>query len=773
MNQDTSSSTPGRWVIPLPKSGALVYLGAMVLTASTIALGASLDHFFRGHATLVLLLIPVALSARWGGRGPGIAATLIGVLGATVLLPAYTGAEPVTHGYQVALLCSGLVISVLAQREQSPVPESPAASAEAGNLPPPDLRAVLKEYADLRIALNEHAIVETTDHRGVITHVNEKFCAISQYSRGELIGRDHRIVNSRHHPKAFWAQFWATIQRGEVWNGEIKNRAKDGSYYWVATTVVPLREDHRPPRHYLAIHANITDRKLAEENLRTATRELLDLKTALDEHAIVAMTDPAGRITYVNDKFCTISQYRREELLGQDHRLLNSGHHPKAFFQEMWRTIAAAGVWHGEIKNRAKDGSYYWVESTIVPFLDEQGRPRQYVSIRADITVRKLAEAALRESQLRFSAAFQYSPAAIVIHQRSNLAILDVNESFLEMFECTREDVARQSLISAGLLDGNVAHDISAQLDARGEVNNLEVVARTLRGKLLHLNVSVKEVELAGESCALAIVVDLTARRRAEEEVRTLNSVLEKRVMERTAQLESANHELEAFSYSVSHDLRSPLRAMDGFTQALLDDYGEKLDAQGRHYAHVVRDSAQKMSHLIDDLLAFSRLSRVPLARRAVRVEALVREVVAELLPREQGRALDVRIAALPDCQGDRALLKQVWLNLLSNAFKYTGKRPHAVVEVGCLSTGSVPIYFVKDNGTGFDMRYAGKLFGVFQRLHRMDEFEGTGVGLAIVQRIVQRHGGKAWAEAAPDQGATFFFSAESPSEILHEQPSH
>lgn len=746
----------------------MVYLGALILTATTLALSASLDHFFQGNADLVLLLIPVALSARWGGRGPGIAATIFAVVGATVLLPAYTGDEPAGYGYQVALVCSGLVISALARRAPSSASEPPLANDEV-KLKAPDLRAVLKEYADLRIALDEHAIVETTDARGIITHVNEKFCAISQYSREELIGRDHRIVNSKHHPASFWVQFWATIQRGEVWNGEIKNRAKDGSYYWVATTVLPLCENHHPPRHYLAIHANITDRKIAEEKLRAATREVLDLKAALDEHAIVAMTDSAGRITYANDKFCTISQYSREELLGQDHRILNSGHHPKIFFQEMWRTIAAARVWHGEIKNRAKDGSYYWVESTIVPFLDEQGRPRQYVSIRADITVRKLAEVALRESQSRFSAAFQHSPAAIVIHQRSNLTILDVNESFLEMFECTRADVSKQSLISAGLLDGDIARSISAQLDELGEVNNLEVVARTLRGKPLHLNLSVKELQLGGESCALSIIIDLTARRRAEEEVRTLNSVLEKRVTERTAQLESANHELEAFSYSVSHDLRSPLRAMDGFTQALLDEYGEKLDAQGRHYARVVRDSAQKMSHLIDDLLGFSRLSRAPLSRRVVPVEALVREVVAELLPREQARSLDVRIAPLPDCQGDRALLKQVWLNLLSNAFKYTGKRAHAVVEVGCLAMGAAPIYFVKDNGTGFDMRYAGKLFGVFQRLHRMDEFEGTGVGLAIVQRIVVRHGGKAWAEAAPDQGATFFFSVEPPSEEPHE----
>ena len=254
-------------------------------------------------------------------------------------------------------------------------------------------------------------------------------------------------------------------------------------------------------------------------------------------------------------------------------------------------------------------------------------------------------------------------------------------------------------------------------------------------------------------------VRDMTARRKAEEALRQLNANLEQRVIERTAELEAANKELESFSYSVSHDLRAPLRAVDGFSQAVLEDYGTQLPDEGRRYLQTIREGAQRMGILIDDLLTFSRLSRLPLSRHEVETGELVRAVIEDLRAQAPGRSIEVRVAKLPVCQGDAALLKQVWINLLANAFKYTRNRATAVVEVGCSQENGAHIYFVRDNGTGFDMRYAGKLFGVFQRLHRAEEYEGTGVGLAIVQRIVHRHGGRVWADATIDGGATFYFT--------------
>lgn len=371
------------------------------------------------------------------------------------------------------------------------------------------------------------------------------------------------------------------------------------------------------------------------DELREALKANDELRTAIDEHAIVAITDPRGKITFVNDRFCKISQYTREELIGQDHRIINSAHHPPEFIRALWTTIGRGQVWHGEIRNRAKDGSFYWVDTTIVPFLGAEGKPRQYVAIRADITERK----------------------------------------------------------------------------------------------------------------------------RAEEDVRKLNAELERRVVERTAQLESANRELEAFSYSVSHDLRAPLRAVDGFSLAVIEDFGAQLPAEGRRQLEIIRQSAQRMGALIDDLLKFSRLSRQPLSKGPVDHNQLVRVAWQELMPAKANPEPELRLKDLPPGQGDAALLKQVWLNLLANAVKYSRKCARPIIEVGWAESPEGPTYHVRDNGTGFDMKYADKLFGVFQRLHRMEDYEGTGVGLATVQRIIHRHGGRIWADAAMDAGATFYFT--------------
>jgi light-regulated signal transduction histidine kinase (bacteriophytochrome) len=200
---------------------------------------------------------------------------------------------------------------------------------------------------------------------------------------------------------------------------------------------------------------------------------------------------------------------------------------------------------------------------------------------------------------------------------------------------------------------------------------------------------------------------------------------------------------------------------MDGFSQAVLDDYGGQLPEQGCHYLQTIRRGAQRMGALVDDLLTFSRLSRTPLNKRIVETDSLVRDTLDDLAAERAGRQLELRVGELPPCLGDPALLRQVWVNLLSNAFKYTRQREAPVIEIGCTREKDEDVYFVRDNGTGFDMRFADKLFRVFQRLHRAEDYEGTGVGLAIVQRIVQRHGGRVWAEAAVDRGAAFFFTLD------------
>jgi len=238
-----------------------------------------------------------------------------------------------------------------------------------------------------------------------------------------------------------------------------------------------------------------------------------------------------------------------------------------------------------------------------------------------------------------------------------------------------------------------------------------------------------------------------------------LREDLEQRVARRTLELEAANHELESFSYSVSHDLRGPLRAIDGFSSIVLRDHAAALPAEGQRYLGLVREGAQQMARLIDDLLTYAKTARQPIARRAVALKELVNQCLEEFRGEIAERKAEVAVGNLPDCQADPVLLKQALINLLGNALKYTRKRQHAKIEVGCRSENGEQAIYVKDNGAGFDMKHTGKLFGVFQRLHRQDEFEGTGVGLAIVQRVVHRHGGRVWAEAEPDKGATFYFT--------------
>lgn len=308
------------------------------------------------------------------------------------------------------------------------------------------------------------------------------------------------------------------------------------------------------------------------------------------------------------------------------------------------------------------------------------------------------------------------------------------------------EDMTQaESLLTKALQGESV--NIAAQFrlkHADGQTRDFEVIANNL----LH------EPGLEG---ILTTYRDITQRKQAEAEITKLNEDLQRRA----AELEAANKELEAFSYSVSHDLRAPLRAINGFSRILSNEYTSQIPPEARRYLQMVQDNAQQMGCLVDDLLAFSRLSRSSLSRQAVAPSNIVSQVFTDLSHEQENRHVEIAIAQLPECQADPALLKQVWINLIANALKYTRQREVAYIEVGYKYLNSKLVYFVKDNGVGFDMRYAHKLFGVFQRLHRAEDYEGTGVGLAIVQRIIHRHGGSVWAEAEVNKGATFYFSLE------------
>jgi two-component system sensor kinase len=255
------------------------------------------------------------------------------------------------------------------------------------------------------------------------------------------------------------------------------------------------------------------------------------------------------------------------------------------------------------------------------------------------------------------------------------------------------------------------------------------------------------------------IVTDLTLIEAAQTELIRHQQHLEELVAERTTDLAQANRELESFAYSVSHDLRAPLRAIDGFSQKLLKGYADKLDDEGKRLLQVVRTGATKMGQLIVDILTFSRISRQEMAASDADMGSLVQDTLRELAPAIVSRTIEIKVGPLPHVHGDRQMLLRVWTNLLDNAIKYTGRNASAVVEIGAREEGDETVFFIKDNGSGFDMQYAGRLFSVFQRLHSETEFPGTGIGLAIVSRIVTRHGGRVWAESKVGEGATFYFA--------------
>lgn len=378
---------------------------------------------------------------------------------------------------------------------------------------------------------------------------------------------------------------------------------------------------------------------------------------------------------------------------------------------------------------------------------------------RRAIALARQMTAALRESREQFRAVAETANDAIVSANAQG-RIVYFNRAAEAIFGYAQTEVLDRSLTMLMPKRFRGLHLAGfRRFQAGGEPHvigrTVELAALRKNGKEFPIEISVANWQTAQGQYFTAILRDIGERHRAEERIRQLNAELRSQV----EQLAAVNQELESFSYSVSHDLRAPLRAVDGFAGMLEEDYGRVLDTEGARLLRIIRDNAHRMGLLIDDLLAFSRLGRAPVARTPVDMNALVQEVIEEIRTAGDAGRAEFAVAPLPASCGDRAMLRQVWTNLIANAVKFSRPRPQPRIEVGGRSEAGECLYHVRDNGVGYDMAHAGQLFSVFHRLHRNDEFPGTGVGLAIVARIVGRHGGRVWAEGQPDAGATFHFS--------------
>ncbi len=391
------------------------------------------------------------------------------------------------------------------------------------------------------------------------------------------------------------------------------------------------------------------------------------------------------------------------------------------------------------------------------------------IQLEKELAERRLVEEALRESEEKYRTLIQKIQAAVVVHG-SDGRIMTCNQKAQELLGLTENQLLGKSLVDPywhffrenKTIMPNEEYPVNRVFSSRSELRNYVVgVHRPCTNDNAWVLVNADPVRDSENKIKQVIVtfIDITNLKQAQEEIYKLNQELEQRVADRTAQLVVANKELEAFAYSISHDLRAPLRHIDGYVDLLVSRYRDSLDEKGMHYADTIAGSARRMGVLIDELLQFSRTGRTEMRKENMNMNQALQEVLTQLKESYAGRNIEWIIENLPYVRGDFALLRQVWSNLLENAIKYTRSREVARIEVSVREENDEIIFAVADNGVGYDMQYAGKLFGVFQRLHSEEEFEGSGIGLATVQRIINRHGGRVWAEGKVNEGATFYFS--------------
>jgi PAS domain S-box-containing protein len=631
----------------------------------------------------------------------------------------------------------------------------------------------LREKARLLDLSNDAILVRNA--QDLIAYWNAGAAEVYGYMPDEALGhRAHELLHTEF-PEPLNAIF-ETLRCEGRWSGELVHIRKDGTKIAVSSRWVADRDGQRNIRAILETNSDITERKQAEEALRRAAE--------FDEAALKSIGE--GLVTIDTDGLVTSMNPAAEELLGWTFGELRSKnlhtmihhHHPDG---RLFPSSECAGfqvLRHGPpLKNHEdvfirRDGTFFDVTYSNAPLRDAAGRITGLVYVFNDLSERKRAEKALRESEERLRTQMERMPIGCIVFDRHN-CFTQMNPAAERILGHTAAELCGQhaSVIVPESARSHV-DDILRRLaegDMTAHSENENVTKDGVSIICQWTNTPLRDG--AGNFIGfLSMIQDITERKRAEqvlreseEQLRLLSSDLERRVQKRTSELVAINKELESFTYSVSHDLRAPLRGIDGWSAALLEDYGEKLDEQAREYLGRVRAETQRMGHLIDDLLRLSRVTRAEMRTTQVDLSALANSITRRIREANPERNTEFTIEPGLKGEGDPRLLEIALTNLLDNAVKFSSKRNDAKVEFGAASHSNAGAnrsgFFVRDNGAGFDMTYASQLFGAFQRLHSASEFPGTGIGLATVQRVILRHGGTICAESKPDEGATFYFT--------------
>jgi PAS domain S-box-containing protein len=629
--------------------------------------------------------------------------------------------------------------------------------------------AALREGEARKAAILETSLdaIVSIDHRGVVREWNPAAERIFGYKREQALGnRLEALIVPANLTEKYLPGLADYLMSGVASligrPIEVLARRSNGQQFPIelALTQIPSSD----PPFFTAFIRDITDRKQAEEALRhSEARKAAVLETALD--AIISM-DHDGKIIEWNPAAERIFGYSRELALGRDMSELIM---PKSTHEQHRKGLArflqtGRGRMLGhrtEMMALRANGAEFPVELTVTKIPGDG--PPVFTSFVRDITERRRTEEALRKSEERFRLLVEgvEDYAIYMLDTHGRITTWNAGAERIEGYRAqeiigrrfhrfyTPEDVERKKpdqVLAVATAEGRF-QDERWQVRKDGSQFWASFVITALRDE---------NGKLTGFS---TIARDITKRKHAEDEIRRLNTELERRVQDRTAELQAAYHEMEAFSYSISHDLRAPLIHIAGFVEMLKSDLGDRLDEKSRRHLNTICDSTETMGRMIADLLTFSRIGRAEMHKVRFNLGDTVKDVRRDLQPQTENRTVAWVVPELPEVYADPFLLRQALFNLLTNALKYTRNRAEARIEITAESTDREHIFSVRDNGAGFDMRYASKLFGVFQRLHPTSEFEGTGIGLANVRRIIQRHGGRTWAEGEVDGGATFYFS--------------